>query len=66
MRVPVTEQVDRDSGREIEIFLAVLAVEIGALPLHRPHFAAGIDRHERRNGHRRDSCDCEVETAAPL
>jgi hypothetical protein len=51
MRVAVAEQIDRDSAREIEIFRAVLAVEIDALPSHRPHRRARIDGHERRDGH---------------
>jgi hypothetical protein len=51
MRVAVAEQVDRDSAREVEIFLALLAVEIDPLPAHRPHRGARINGHERRDGH---------------
>jgi hypothetical protein len=45
IRVPVAKQVDRDSGREVQISLAVLAVEIDSLAPHRP------DRRTRINGH---------------
>jgi hypothetical protein len=49
----VAEQIDRDAGGEIEIFLALLAIEIGALAPDRPHLAARIDGHERSDGHER-------------
>jgi hypothetical protein len=47
----VAEDVDRDDGGEIEIFLPVLAEQIGPVSSHRPHIATRIDRHERRDGH---------------
>ncbi len=52
MRMAMAEQVDRDPGREVEIFLAILAVEIDPLSPHGPHFATRVNGHERRDGHR--------------
>ncbi len=52
MRVAVAEQVDRNARREIEIFLALLAVKIDALASDRPHLATRINGHERSDGHR--------------
>src|ERR1700740_2378283 len=50
--VAVPERVDGDAAREIEIALAALADQIAALASHRPAPAAGIDGHERGEGHR--------------
>ena len=54
VRVAVAEQVDRDARGEVEIFLAVLAIEVGAFAAHRPDVATRINGHERRDGHGRD------------
>ena len=51
VRVAVAEQVDRDPRREIEIPLALLAIEIDPLAAHRAHRRTRIDGHERRDGH---------------
>ena len=53
VRMAVAEQVDGDAAGEVEIFLALLAVEIDPLPAHRPHRRARIDGHERRDRHGR-------------
>ena len=51
VRVAVAEEVDRDARREVEISLALLAVEIDSLAAHRPNRRTRIDGHERRDGH---------------
>src|SRR5690348_11632941 len=53
MRVAVAEDIDRDAGREIEITLALFAVEIASLAADRARRWARIDGHARRNGHGR-------------
>jgi hypothetical protein len=47
----VAQDVHGDTSREIQIFLAILPVQIGALTPNRSHLAARVDGHERRNSH---------------
>jgi hypothetical protein len=47
----VAENVDCDAAREVEILLAVLPLEVAALPSHRADRRTRIDGHERRDGH---------------
>src|SRR6476659_1147329 len=49
--VAVAQKVDRDAGREIEVLLAIFAIEVDPLPSNRTRVAAGIDGHQRRYGH---------------
>src|SRR5436190_6887121 len=49
MRVAVAQNIDRDSGREVEVALTVLAVEIGPFAAHWPHRRTRINGHERRD-----------------
>ena len=67
MRMAVAQHVDRDAGREIEIFLALLAIEIDPLAAHRPHRRTRINGHERRDGHgvRLLDCDLAVRSGPP-
>jgi hypothetical protein len=51
MRMAMAQYVDRDAGGEIQIFLAILAIKVGAFAAHRPHLASRINGHERRDGH---------------
>src|SRR4029453_13756458 len=47
----MAQQVDRNAGREIEIFLALLAIEIDPLAPYRPLGRTRVNGHKRRNGH---------------
>ena len=51
MRMAVAEQIDRDAAGEIEIFLAILAIELHAFASHRPHRRARVNGHKGRDGH---------------
>jgi hypothetical protein len=58
MLVAVALELDREPGREIEIFLAILSVQIDTLAPDRPHLATWVNGHERRDGHRRNLLNC--------
>jgi hypothetical protein len=47
----VTERVDRDARREIEIALAALADQVAAFAAHRTHTAPWVNGHERGDRH---------------
>src|SRR3546814_11862519 len=51
MRMALSEQIDRDAACEIQITLASIADQIGALTANRTHPAPGIDGHQRRDRH---------------
>jgi hypothetical protein len=51
MRMAMPEKIDGDTAGEIEITLTALSEKIRALASHRPHPAAGINGHERGDGH---------------
>jgi hypothetical protein len=48
--VAVTQDVDRNAGGEVQVALALLAIEIDAFASHRPNRRARINGHERRDG----------------
>ena len=51
MRMAVPQDVDRNAAGEIEVFLALLAIEIDPLAPHRPHGRTRVNGHKRRDGH---------------
>src|SRR4051812_30907630 len=51
VRMAMPEDVDRDPCGEVEISLALLAVEIDSLAANRADRRTRIDGHERRDGH---------------
>src|SRR3546814_8337516 len=46
MRMAVTEKIDRDAARKVEITLASLADQIGTLAAHRTHSTPGVRSEE--------------------
>src|SRR5690606_7925144 len=49
--VRMTEQVDGDPGREVEVAGAVLGNQVAVLAADRPHTAPGVNGHQRGNRH---------------
>jgi hypothetical protein len=64
MRMAMAEQVDCDAAREIELALAALADQIGALAANRTHGAPGVNGHQRRDRHGESSLGSKRQKAA--
>src|SRR3954471_20078333 len=62
----VTQEVHRNAGCEVQVALALLAVEINSLTPHRTNRRTRIDGHERRNGHLARLLSSGFEVPAPI